>query len=71
MSEGAIAVRTNLPKATVHRFYDANGGVAAALSIAGPTARMTKMHLSRELQPKVCRTAMDISPQRGHRGGSR
>ena len=51
--------------------YDANGCVAAALSISGPTARMTKMHLSRERQPKVCRVAIAISPQRGHRGGSR
>jgi DNA-binding IclR family transcriptional regulator len=48
--------------------FDADGHVIAALSISGPTARMTKTRLSRELPKKACRTAKKISIQLGYRG---
>lgn len=48
--------------------FDTDGHVIAALSISGPTARMTKTRLSRELRAKVCRTAITISTQLGYRG---
>lgn len=50
--------------------YDAGSEVVAALSISGPTARVTKTRVSRELKPKVCQAALNISRQLGYREGA-
>lgn len=47
---------------------DADGRVIAAVSISGPTARVTRSRVPRELLPKVCQTARHISQQLGYRG---
>jgi IclR family KDG regulon transcriptional repressor len=46
---------------------DADGCVVAAVSISGPTARVTRMRVSRSLRHKVCATAVKISRQIGFR----
>jgi IclR family KDG regulon transcriptional repressor len=48
--------------------YDAEGRVAAALSISGPTARVTKARVAQSLKGQVCDAAMQISQQLGFRG---
>ena len=47
---------------------DAEGNVVAAVSISGPTARVTKTRVSQTLKRKVCSTALKISRQIGFRG---
>jgi IclR family acetate operon transcriptional repressor len=47
---------------------DASGKVVAALSISGPTARVTRARVSRSLRKKVGVTALAISQQIGYRG---
>ena len=48
----------------------AGSAIVAALSISGPTARVTKTRVSRELRPKVCQAALNISRQLGYREGA-
>ena len=48
---------------------DAEGKVVAAVSISGPTARVTKARVSQSLQRQVCEAALNISRQLGFRGG--
>lgn len=47
---------------------DASGEVVAALSVSGPTARVTRERVTQSLQPKVCAAAAQISAQIGYRG---
>jgi DNA-binding IclR family transcriptional regulator len=46
---------------------DAEGRVVAALSISGPTARVTRARVAQSLQRDVCATALRISQQIGFR----
>lgn len=47
---------------------DAEGKVVAAVSVSGPTARVTKARVSKSLQRQVCAAASNISRQLGFRG---
>jgi IclR family acetate operon transcriptional repressor len=46
---------------------DASGEVIAALSISGPTSRVSRTRVAQSLQPEVCATALKISQQIGFR----
>jgi IclR family acetate operon transcriptional repressor len=46
---------------------DAEGKVVAAISVSGPTARITKARVSQSLQRQVCDAALNISQQLGFR----
>jgi IclR family acetate operon transcriptional repressor len=46
---------------------DAAGTVVAALSVSGPTARVTRSRVARSLQRKVCDAAVTVSRQLGFR----
>jgi DNA-binding IclR family transcriptional regulator len=47
---------------------DADGKVVAAVSVSGPTARVTKARVSQALHRQVCAAALNISRQLGFRG---
>jgi len=47
---------------------DAEGNVVAAVSVSGPTARVTRDRVSQSLQQRVCEAALQISQQLGYRG---
>lgn len=47
--------------------FDADGRVVAAVSISGPTARVTPQRVTQVLQAKVCATGLEISRQLGYR----
>jgi IclR family acetate operon transcriptional repressor len=46
---------------------DAEGKVVAAISVSGPTARITKARVAQSLQRQVCDAALTISRQLGFR----
>jgi DNA-binding IclR family transcriptional regulator len=46
--------------------YDASSRVVAAISVSGPTCRLDREALLRDVVPAVCATADDLSHQLGH-----
>jgi DNA-binding IclR family transcriptional regulator len=45
------------------------GNVIAAISISGPTVRMTEKRIHKELKTKVMKTALEISKKLGYKAG--